>query len=343
MNPTCPIPITPQSQVQLAHGEGGRLMRQLIRQEVLARFPSSELGRLGDAAVLAVEEGELAFSTDGYVVSPLFFPGGDIGKLAVHGTVNDLAMLGAVPLYLSLGLIIEEGLSLDTLRRVLQSVADAASACGVQVVTGDTKVVPRRSADGLFLHTSGIGRIRPGINLDARHCRPGDAILVNGTIGDHGMAVLAAREGLAEGLQSDTAPLHDLVQQLLNQVAHIRFLRDATRGGVSAVLHELAEAAGVCVRIEETAVPIHPAVRGACELLGLDPLHVANEGKLIAVVAAQDAALALEVMRQHPLGRQAARIGEVLQGTPGEVQVRGAIGRLRVLDEPAGAPLPRIC
>ncbi|MGL4554023.1 MAG: hydrogenase expression/formation protein HypE, partial [Gemmataceae bacterium] len=288
MSDSCPLPHGPGPLVLLAHGEGARLSRRLVREVLLPAFDNELLRPLGDAAVLP---GGLAMTTDGYVVSPLFFPGGDIGRLAVHGTVNDLAVVGAEPMYLSLGMIVEEGLPLDTLRRVVRSVADAARACGVRVVTGDTKVVPRGAADGLFLSATGVGRLRPGVDLGPHRVRPGDAVLVSGTVGDHGMAVLAAREGLdlGDGLTSDTAPLHGLVAALLDSGVGVRFLRDATRGGVSAVMHELTEAADLEAVLEERAVPVSPAVRGACDLLGLDPLFVANEGKLVAVVAAEDA------------------------------------------------------
>lgn len=342
---TCALPHAVGDRLLLAHGEGARLTRQLIRDELLVVLGNDHLRPLGDAAVLPAIAGSLVFSTDGYVVSPLFFPGGDIGKLAVHGTVNDLAVSGAEPLYLSLGIIAEEGLPLETLRRVIASVAEAARSCCVQIVTGDTKVVPRGAADGLFLHTTGVGRLLPGVTLGAERIQPGDRVLVSGTIADHGLAVLAAREGLGmeADLRSDTAPLHDLVAQLLTLGAEVRFLRDATRGGGSAVLHEAAEAAGVSIVLDEAAVPLAPAVRGACELLGLDPLYVANEGKLIAVVAPAAVEAALACLQRHPLGSKAALIGEVRSGAAGEVHVRGILGKLRVLDEPSGSPLPRIC
>lgn len=342
---TCPLPHSPANCLLLAHGEGARLTRRLIRTEILTALDNAFLQPLSDAAVLPPVTGPLVFSTDGYVVTPLFFPGGDIGKLAVHGTVNDLAVCGAEPLYLSLGIIAEEGLPLDTLRAVIASVAAAARACGIQVVTGDTKVVPRGAADGLFLHTTGVGRLRSGVELGADRIRPGDRVLVSGTIGDHGLAVLAAREGLGmeADLVSDTAPLHGLVEALLTCGPGLRFLRDATRGGVSAVLHEVADAAGVLVVIDEATLPLSPAVRGACEILGLDPLYVANEGKLVAVVAPEGCEAALSSLKQHPLGRNAAVIGEVHVGPVGQVHVRGPLGTLRVLDEPGGAPLPRIC
>lgn len=343
---SCPVSHPPpKDRVLLAHGEGARLTRRLIRDEILAAFDNPYLRPLGDAAILPPVAGELVVTTDGYVVSPLVFPGGDIGTLAVHGTVNDLAVSGAEPLYLTLGLIAEEGLPLATLRKVLRSVADAARACGVAVVTGDTKIVPRGAADGLFLHTTGVGRRRPGVALGPERVRPGDAVLVSGTIADHGLAVLAAREALFEEteLRSDTAPLHELTAGLLALGDDVRFLRDPTRGGVSAVMHELAEAAGVSVRIDEAAVPLSPAARGACELLGLDPLYVANEGKLIAVAAPESANAALAALRRHQLGANAAAIGEILAGPTSDVLVRGPLGQLRVLDEPSGAPLPRIC
>jgi hydrogenase expression/formation protein HypE len=342
----CPVPHSPGDRILLAHGEGARLTRRLIREEILAAFDNEFLRPLSDGAVLPAPEGRLVLTTDGSVVSPLFFPGGDVGRLAVHAAVNDLAVCGAQPLYLSLGLIVEEGLPTETLRRVLRSAADAARRCGVPVVTGDTKVVPRGAADQLFLNTTGVGRLRPGIDLGPHRVRPGDRVLVSGTVGDHGLAVLAAREGLGDdsGLSSDTAPLHDLCGSLLAGGAEVHFLRDPTRGGVSAVLHELAEAAGVSVTLDESAVPLSPAVRGACELLGLDPLYVANEGKLLAVVAADTAARALACLRAHPLGASAALIGEVGDGGGiAPVLVRGALGGRRVLDEPSGAPLPRIC
>ena len=341
----CPIPLPAGDRILLAHGEGARVTRRLIREELLPALDNTYLRQLGDGAILPPIEGRLVLTTDGSVVSPLFFPGGDIGMLAVHSAVYDLAVCGAEPLYLTLGMIIEEGLEVAVLRRVIQSVAEAARACGVPVVTGDTKVVPRGAADRLFLHTTGVGRLRPGVDLGPHRVRPGDRVLVSGTLGDHGLAVLAAREGLEldGGLVSDTAPLHDLVSVLLAGGAEVHFLRDPTRGGVSAVLHELAEAAGVSAEIEEVAIPLAPATRGAAELLGLDPLYIANEGKLVAVIAADSAERALACLRAHPLGTNAALIGTIGSHDAGYVFVRGALGLLRVLDEPSGAPLPRIC
>jgi hydrogenase expression/formation protein HypE len=341
----CPMPHPPGERVLLAHGEGARLTRRLIRDILLEAFDNEFLRPLSDGALLPAVAGRLVMTTDSYVVSPLFFPGGDIGKLAVHGTVNDLAVCGAAPLYLSLGLIIEEGLSLEVLRRVIFSIRDSARQCAVPVVTGDTKVVPRGAADALFVNTTGIGRMRPGVDLGPHRVRPGDRLLVSGTIGDHGIAVLSAREGLDLGasLQSDTAPLYELVQSLFESGIDVHFLRDPTRGGVSAVLHEVADATGLSVVLEEPAVPLSEPVRGACELLGLDPLYVANEGKLLLIAAPEDAERARGILRQNAVGARAAIIGEVANLTPAQVLVRTSLGALRVLDEPTGAPLPRIC
>lgn len=344
-SPSCPPPPLPGDRVLLAHGEGARLSRRLIRELVLGVLENEFLRPLGDGAVLPRVTGPVVMTTDGFVISPLFFPGGNIGTLAVHGTINDLAVCGAEPAYLSLGLIVEEGLRIETLHRVISSVGAAARACRVAVVTGDTKVVPRGAADGLFLHMTGLGRLRPGLDLGPHRVRPGDRILVSGTLGDHGIAILAAREALEleSDLRSDTAPLHELVAALLRHGTDVRFLRDPTRGGVSAALHEMVEAAGLSAVLDEAALPLSDPVRGACELLGLDPLHVANEGKLLAIVAPEGAERALESLRGHALGAAAAIIGEVVPGSPPRVLVRGPLGALRVLDEPSGAPLPRIC
>lgn len=342
---SCPVPQTSGDRILLAHGEGARLSRKLIRGVLMEAFDNEFLRPLADGAILPAIDGRLVMTTDSYVVSPLFFPGGDIGKLAVHGTINDLAVCGAEPLYLSLGLILEEGLPLDTLRKVVQSIRDAARICGVLVVTGDTKVVTRGAADGLFVNTTGIGRVRPGVDVGSHRVRSGDRVLVSGTIGDHGIAILSVREGLDLGptLQSDTAPLHDLVYSLLGAGIDVHFLRDPTRGGVSAVLHEVAEATSLSVVLDESSVPLAEPVRGACEILGLDPLYVANEGKLVVIVAPEDADRALESLRQNEIGARAAVIGEVCSDSPPQVLVRGPLGLLRVLDEPTGAPLPRIC
>lgn len=341
----CPLPQPPGEKLLLAHGEGARLSRRLIREVVLAALGNEFLRPLGDGAVLPAVTGRLAVSTDSYVVSPLFFPGGDIGCLAVHGTVNDLAACGAEPRYLTLALIAEEGLPLEILGRVLASVRKSAEACGVVVVAGDTKVVPRGAADGLFLNTTGVGQVRPGLEIGPHRVRVGDRIILSGTVGDHGIAVLAARSGLELGpeLASDTAPVHELVAALLDAGIDVHFLRDPTRGGVSAALHELVEASGLTAIVEEMAVPLSESVRGACELLGLDPLYVASEGKLLAVIPPAAAEHARACLAAHPLGQQAAVIGELTDARPPAVLVRGPLGMARVLDEPSGAPLPRIC
>jgi hydrogenase expression/formation protein HypE len=341
----CPVPAPAGDRVLLAHGEGARLTRRLIRDILLAAFDNEFLRPLTDGAVLPPVNDRLVVTTDSSVVSPLFFPGGDIGKLAVHSAVNDLAVCGAQPLYLSLAFILEEGLPLATLRKVVDSIADAARACSVKIVTGDTKVVPRGAADQLYLNATGVGRLPQGVELGPHRIRPGDHVLVSGTIGDHGLAVLAAREGLELGpeLRSDTAPLHELVRDLLQFGDEIHFLRDPTRGGVAAVLHEAAEAAGLSIELEESLLPLAPAVRGACELLGLDAMHVANEGKLVLFASAASAGKVLDVLRRQPLGRTAARIGVVSAESGAEVRIRGPLGVWRPLDEPSGAPLPRIC
>lgn len=341
----CPVPHGAGDRILLAHGEGARLSRRLIRDVLLSAFDNSFLRPLADGAILPPISGHAVVSTDTYVVSPLFFPGGDIGELAVYGTVNDLAACGAEPLYLSVGLVIEEGLPLETLHRVVQSMRAALDICGVAVVTGDTKVVPRGAVDKLFINTTGLGRLRPGLDLGPHRVRVGDQILVSGTVGDHGIAVLAAREALGfdAGLESDTAPLHDMVRALHEEGIELHILRDPTRGGVSAVLHEVAEAVNAAIVIDEQSLPLSPGVRGACELLGLDPLYVANEGKLLAFVPREMADRALACLRRQAFGINAARIGEVTGDPVSVVFVRSALGTLRVLDEPAGALLPRIC
>jgi hydrogenase expression/formation protein HypE len=287
----------------------------------------------------------LAFSADSFVVSPLIFPGGDIGSLAVHGTVNDLAMMGARPCYLSASFILEEGLSLQTLGQVVQSMAQAARIAGVQVVTGDTKVVERGHGDGLYINTTGVGIIHAGINPAPHRLKPGDLLLVNGTLGDHGIAIMSLRAGLQfeTEIRSDSAPLNWLVAAMLETYPDIHAMRDLTRGGLAAAANELAQAAGVGLEIDEPAVPVQPAVESACEMLGLDPLHIANEGKLLAVVPAEAAEATLAVMRDHPLGQQATIIGRVVAAHPGVVVGRTAIGGQRVIDLPAGELLPRIC
>ncbi|MBE3097856.1 MAG: hydrogenase expression/formation protein HypE [Planctomycetes bacterium] len=340
--------------ILLADGGGGERMMDLVKREILARFApldtSGELARLADAARVEAT-GPLAFTTDSYVVRPVEFPGGDIGRLAIAGTVNDLACLGARPRALSLALILEEGLDLALLGRVLDSAARTAREVGVAVVCGDTKVVDRGSADQIFINTAGIGEIARGADgrprrLGAEAIRPGDRVLVSGTLADHGVAVMSKREGLAfeAAVSSDVAPLWPLAERLLEACPNLRALKDPTRGGLAAAVNELAEAAGLRMRIEEAAVPVRPAVQGACDALGLDVLSVANEGKFVVVVPPGEADAALEAMRSHPLGRDAAIIGEVLPAGPGpRVTLRTTIGGERVLELPYGEDLPRIC
>lgn len=341
---SCPVPEPQDDRVVLGHGSGGRLSQRLLDELILPAFSNPALDRRDDQAVLEIAGGRVAFTTDSFVVAPLFFPGGDIGSLAVHGTVNDLAMSGARPLYLSASFILEEGLSIETLRRVIASMRDAARAAGVAIVTGDTKVVGRGSADQIFVNTSGIGLVPEGVTLSASRARAGDAVIVSGTLADHGMAVMSARNdlGLDDVLRSDSAPLHDLVAALLASGAEVRCLRDPTRGGLASALSEIASIARVGVEIDEVRLPVRAEVRGACELLGLDPLFVANEGKLVAFVAPADAARALDALRAHPLGRDAAVVGRAI-GAAGELIVRTSVGGARTLDLPLSDPLPRIC
>jgi len=332
--------------VTSAHGAGGKASAALVEALFLPAFaPEGPTGPLTDAAVLRAPGGRLAFSTDSFVVRPRFFPGGSIGHLAVHGTVNDLAMMGAEPRWLSCAFVIEEGLPIEELRRVALDMGEAARAAGVELVTGDTKVVGRQAADGLYVTTAGVGLIPEGIELGADRVQPGDQVLVSGTLGDHGVAVLLARGELAleADVASDTAPLADLVAGLLRAAPSVRWLRDPTRGGVATVCNELARAAQVAVVLEEAALPLDPVVGGACDLLGIDPLYVANEGKLVAVVGPEDTDAALAALRAHPLGSRATRIGEVRGDPPGIVVLRTAFGGTRIVDMLVGDPLPRIC
>ena len=341
----CPLPISGPEEILLGHGSGGKLTARLIEKIILPAFRNPALERLDDQAILPFGGARLAFTTDSYVVTPIFFPGGDIGELAVNGTVNDLAMGGATPLYLSLAFILEEGLPIGDLERVIQSVRRAAVRAGVDVVTGDTKVVGRGSGDKVFINTSGIGLVPPGVNLTSARVQPGDAILVSGPIGDHGVAILSRREGLEfDGqIDSDTAPLHELVAAALAAGSEIHALRDPTRGGVAAALVEIATRRGLGIEVDESAVPVRDAVRGACEILGLDPLLVANEGKLVAFVPEAGSERVLQALRAHPLGRGACRIGRVTADHPGFVTLRTPIGGQRILDLPFGESLPRIC
>ena len=341
----CPLPVTQSEEILLGHGSGGKLSAQLIERLFVPAFRNPLLDALDDQAILTVEASRLAFTTDSYVVTPIFFPGGDIGELAVNGTVNDLAVGGAQPLALSLAFILEEGLPLADLRRVVESARQAAERAGVRIVTGDTKVVGRGSGDKIFVNTSGIGIVPPGVDLSSRNVRPGDVVLLSGPIGDHGVAILSQREGLtfAGEIASDTAPLHELVAAALAASPRIHAMRDPTRGGVAATLVEIASRQRVGIEVDERAIPVRDVVRGACEILGLDPLLVANEGKLVAFVPARDASAVLGAMRAHPLGRDAVRIGHVTDEHPGTVLLRTPIGGDRILDLPFGEALPRIC
>jgi hydrogenase expression/formation protein HypE len=341
----CPVPLTDAEHILLGHGSGGKLTARLIENVILPAFRNPALERLDDQAILPFGGARLAFTTDSYVVTPIFFPGGDIGELAVNGTVNDLAMGGARPLYLSLALILEEGLAMEELQRVIASVRRAAERAHVEVVTGDTKVVGRGSGDKIFINTTGIGIVPPGVDLSSSRVEAGDRILVSGPIGDHGIAILSRREGLEfDGqIESDTAPLHELVAALLESEPSVHALRDPTRGGVAATLVEIATRRKLGIEVDESAVPVRDAVRGACEILGLDPLLVANEGKLVAFVPEAGAENALQALQRHPLGREARLIGRVTEEHPGFVTLRTPIGGQRILDLPFGESLPRIC
>ncbi|HNK02445.1 MAG TPA: hydrogenase expression/formation protein HypE [Accumulibacter sp.] len=331
--------------VDLTHGSGGRAMAQLIEELFARRLGNAYLGQGNDAAVVPIPPGRLVVSTDGHVVAPLFFPGGDIGCLAVHGTINDVAVLGATPMYLAAGFILEEGFPLADLARIVDSMAEAASAAGVPVVTGDTKVVEQGKADGVYITTTGIGVVADGADYSGDRARVGDRIIVSGTIGEHGMAVLAQREsiGFSAAIRSDTAALHGLIASMRASGAAIRVLRDPTRGGVATTLNEIARQSGVGMMLQESALPILPEVAAACEFLGLDPLYVANEGKILAIVAAEDADGLLATMRAHPLGRRAALIGSVHADAQHFVQMTTTLGGRRIVDWLTGEQLPRIC
>jgi hydrogenase expression/formation protein HypE len=341
---SCPRPLSPDERVVLGHGSGGRLSRDLLERVILPALGDSAPRTLDDSAVIENGAGRLAFTTDSYVVRPLFFPGGDIGRLAVCGTVNDLAMIGAQPLALSLGCILEEGLPLETLDRILRSARAAAVEAGVEVAAGDTKVVERGKADGLFINTSGIGRLPERAAISGSNARPGDVVLLSGAVGDHGIAVLSAREGLGfeTDLQSDVAPLGGLVAAML-AAGEVHAMRDPTRGGLATALCELAAQSGIGVELEERAIPVRQPVRAACEVLGFDPLYVANEGKLVAFVAEQDAGKILAAMRSHPYGAESAVIGRAVEDPHRRVRMRTAIGGTRVVDMLPGEMLPRIC
>ena len=331
--------------VDMSHGAGGRAMAQLIDELFVRHFDNDLLRQGNDNASFDVSGGRMVMSVDGHVISPLFFPGGDIGSLAIHGTLNDVAAAGARPLYLSAGFILEEGFPLADLERIVASMGKASRDAGVPVVTGDTKVVERGKGDGVFITTTGVGVVPDGIRISGDLAKPGDAVLLSGTIGDHGVAIMSSRENLTfeTTIESDSAALHTMVADLVAGVDSIHVLRDPTRGGLATTLNEIAAQSGVGMQLDEEAIPVKPAVEAACELLGLDPLYVANEGKMICIVAGEDAERALSIMREHPLGRAAAIIGRVVEDEHGFVQMQTGFGGNRVLDWMSSEQLPRIC
>lgn len=342
----CPVPLVHDKRIVMGHGSGGRMSQDLIRGLFLPPFDNPALNKGNDAGVVPVGSGErLAISTDSHVVSPLFFPGGDIGRLAVCGTVNDVAMMGARPLYLTAGFILEEGLEVDLLSQVVQSMKKAATEAGVQIVAGDTKVVEKGKADGLFISSSGVGVVPKGVLIGGERAGPGDVVILSGPMGDHGIAVLAARGdlGFETDVVSDVAPLNHLVAAIVAASAQIHVLRDPTRGGVASTLNEIAQQSGVSILLDEESLPVRPAVYAACEMLGFDPLYIANEGKMLAIVGEQDAEKVLDVMRAQRYGEEAVIIGRVREEPEGRVLMRTAIGGLRVVDTLAGEMLPRIC
>ncbi len=343
--PECPLPLDEYPRVLLAHGGGGRLTQSLIERVLLPSFDNPYLAPLHDGALLEIGGQRLALSTDSYVVQPLFFPGGDIGRLGVFGTANDLAMCGARPLFLSCGLIIEEGFAMADLWRVVVSLKEAAQEAGVQIVTGDSKVVERGKGDGVFINTAGVGVVLPGVEIGPRRLRPGDEIVLSGSLGRHGIAIMALREGLDldVAIESDSAPLFPMVEALAAEGIDIHMLRDPTRGGVSSALNEIAKKSGVGMVIEEERIVVEPGVQGVCEILGLDPLYVANEGNFLAFVASGQGKRAVEALRRHPHGREAAVIGRTVAEHDGTVVMRTRIGGERIVDVMSGEQLPRIC
>lgn len=344
-NLQCPIPISDYPKVLLAHGGGGKLMHNLIEKMFSAALSNDILKQDHDSVRIELTENRIAFTTDSYVVKPIFFPGGDIGSLAINGTVNDLSMSGAIPKYLSLGLIIEEGFGMNDLWQVVQSLADAANTAGVKIVTGDTKVVDKGKGDGIFINTSGIGVIEHKLNISPKNIQTGDVIILNGDIGRHGIAIMAEREGLEfeHKIVSDCAPLNEIVQNIINAGIEVHCLRDLTRGGLSSTLNELAGSSLKEIIIEETAVPVNEDVKGACEILGFDPMYVANEGKFIAIVPANDAAKCLEIMKSHKYGIDSSIIGSINSADETIVKLKSRIGTMRILDMLSGEQLPRIC
>ncbi|UCE66217.1 MAG: hydrogenase expression/formation protein HypE [Candidatus Zixiibacteriota bacterium] len=343
---SCPLPISSHDTIQLAHGSGGRMMNDLVQKLFLWAFDNSELNRQDDNAVIEIDGNRFTFTTDSFVVDPIFFPQSDIGELAVNGTINDISIGGAVPLYLSVGLIIEEGFPLEDLRKIVVSIKNAAEKADVSVVTGDTKVVNKGKGDKIFINTSGIGVIKHNYKIGPEYIKPSDMIIINGAIAEHGIAVLSKREGLSfeTSITSDTAPLNDLIAKIIETGGDsVHAMRDPTRGGVAATLNEFAASSNVGIRIQENQIPIKEPVRGACEILGFDPLYVANEGKLVVVIGKEKAGATLNAMRAHPLGKDAAIIGEVVSENPGMVSMQTGIGGWRIVDMPVGEQLPRIC
>jgi hydrogenase expression/formation protein HypE len=344
--PVCPVPLTHGSKILMGHGSGGKMMNDLIKKTFLPPLDNPTLRAGDDAGVVQANSfTKLAISTDAHVVSPLFFPGGDIGKLAVCGTVNDVAMLGAIPLYLTAGFILEEGLDISILERIVQSMKESADEAEVKIVAGDTKVVQKGNADGIYITTAGVGIIRDGVDIGGANAKPGDIVILSGTIGDHGIAVLVERGdlGFISNIQSDVAPLNHLVQKMLDVNPEIHVLRDPTRGGVASVLNEITTQSGVGIKINESVIPVNPAVQTACEMLGFDPLYVANEGKLIAIVGQNDVEKTLEAMMKTQYGKDAVIIGEVTESHVGRVLMKTAIGSTRLVDVLMGEMLPRIC
>jgi hydrogenase expression/formation protein HypE len=342
---SCPIPVSEYPVITMAHGSGGTLSHQLIEKMFQPAFDNEMLNAGHDGAVIRGVGDRIAFTTDSFVVQPIFFPGGNIGDLAVNGTVNDLACCGAMPGYMSVGLILEEGLPMEDLWAVVISMKRAADRAGIRIVTGDTKVVDRGSGDNIFINTSGIGRVIEGIDIDPRNCRPGDVIILSGTIGDHGVAIMSARAGLEfeTAIESDTAALNGLVETILDTGPHVSVLRDPTRGGVATTLNEISRSASVGMVLDENMIPVSPDVKGACEVLGLDPMYIANEGKLLVILPEDEAGAVLDRMREHPLGKGANVIGKVSAEHPSVVRMTTSIGSSRVIDMLTGEPLPRIC
>jgi len=348
--PVCPVPLRHDDQIVMGHGSGGRMTQDLIRRVFTPAFSNAILAQSNDSAIVSLPaeagfDGQLAVSTDSHIVSPLFFAGGDIGRLAVCGTVNDVSMSGAIPLYLTAGFILEEGLPIETLTRVTESMHAAAREAGIQVIAGDTKVVERGKADGLFINTAGIGWIPAGRQIGGALAAPGDSVLISGAMGDHGIAVLSARGelGFDAEVKSDVAPLNNLIQNLLEAAPHVHVLRDPTRGGLATTLNEIAQQSGVCIEIVERQIPVHTAVRAACDMLGFDPLYVANEGKLIIILPSAEVDAALDAMRHTQYGEEAMLIGQVKAVPAARVLMKTSIGGTRVLDVLAGEMLPRIC